>query len=114
MMGFVLLLINARRNPLLEIRSYVRHRSPALLLVGLNELLVANLGQILLLWALSLGPVSLVSALLGTRSLFVLILSTGISFAWKDSLGEETSSTSIIVKLGATTLIVIGVALITI
>jgi uncharacterized membrane protein len=114
MLGIVFLVINARRKPWLDIRDYLEHRSPALLLVGFNEFLVANLGQILLLWALSLGPVSLVSALLGVRSLFVLILSAGISFVWKGSLGEDTSSTSMAVKLGATVLIVSGVGMITI
>ena len=109
-LGAVFLIINARPAPLREVRGYFADRSPALLLAGVNELVVANTGLILLLWALSLAPVSLVTALIGTRALFVVAYSTGLALVWKGALGEQTTPGVLAVKLGATGLIVAGVA----
>ena len=109
-LGAVFLTFNLRRAPLREVAGFVRTRSRALLFVGANELLIANGSLLLALWALSLGPVSLVSALVGTRALYVVLYSTGLALVWKGALGEETSPRAVAVKVGSTALIVAGVA----
>ena len=109
-LGLVFLAFNLRAAPLREVAGFVRGRSPALLFVGTNEFLTANVSLLLTLWALSLGPVSLVSALVGTRALYVVLYSTGLALVWKGALGEETSPRALAVKVGSTALIVTGVA----
>ena len=109
-LGLVFLSFNVRPAPWRDVRSYLSRRSPALLLVGVNELIIANAGLLLLLWALSQGPVSLVTALLGTRALFTVSYSILLTIVWKGALGEETSWSAVAVKLGSTALIVAGVA----
>ncbi len=109
-LGLVFLAFNLRPAPIREVTGFVRGRSPALLFVGTNELLTANVSLLLTLWALSLGPVSLVSALVGTRALYVVLYSTGLALVWKGALGEETSPRAVAVKVGSTALIVAGVA----
>ena len=109
-LGVLFLAFNLRAAPLREVVGFVRGRSPALLFVGANELVIANVGLLLMLWALSLGPVSLVSALVGTRALYVVIYSTGLALVWKGALGEETSRRAVAVKVGSTLVIVAGIA----
>ena len=110
-LGGVFLVFNVRSVPIADVRGFVSSRSPALLLVAANELLIANAGLLLLLWALSLGPVALVTALVGTRALFVVFYSTALALVWKGALGEETTRGAIAVKTGSTALIVAGVAM---
>ena len=64
----------------------------------------------LLLWALSLGPAALVTALSGTRALFLVVYSTVLALVWKGALGEITTRGAIMTKLTSTSLIVGGIA----
>ena len=80
----------------------------------MNEFITANVGILLMLWALSLGPASLVTALFGTRALFVVLYSTGLAMIWRGSLGEQTSRGNIVVKMVSAALIVVGIAMIAI
>ena len=108
-LGLVFLAFNLRPRPLRDIHDFVLKRSPALLVVVLNELVIANGGLLLLLWALSEGPVSLVLALNSIRALFVVLYSTALALIWRGFLGEETALPVIARKVGATGLIVVGV-----
>ncbi|MEK9659034.1 MAG: hypothetical protein VW450_03710, partial [Chloroflexota bacterium] len=99
-----------RRRPLADLRTMLKTRSPGLALVVLNETVVVSAGLVLTLWALSLGPASLVTALTGTRSLWVVAYSTGAALIWRGFLGENTSRRAITLKTGATALTVAGVA----
>ena len=108
--GLVYLVWSARREPLRNIAELVRSRSPALKFVVANELVVANVALLLLLWALSLGPVSLVTALAATRAMFVVLYSTTLALVWKGALGEVTTRRAVAVKVGSTAVIVAGVA----
>ena len=83
-------------------------------LVAGNDFVVANVAMILLLVSLELGPVSLVTALSGTRALFVVIYSTALAFKWHGALGERTTSGVVTVKILSAIVIVIGVAAIAI
>ena len=108
----VLMAFGARREPLDEVRRMIAERSPALGLFGLNEFVIVNTGMILNLWATSLGPVSLVSALTGSSSLFLLVYSTLLGLRFRGLLGEQVGRRAVIVKAAATTLIVAGVMVI--
>ena len=109
--GGVFLAFNVRPAPLNEVRRFVSSRSPALLFVAANELFIANVNLLLLLWALSLGPVALVTAVVGARALLVVFYSTALALVWKGALGEETTRGAIAMKTGSTALIVAGVAM---
>jgi hypothetical protein len=87
----------------------VRSRSPALAVIGVNEFFLASLGLLLGLWALDLGPVALVTALIGTRSFFVVAYSTALSTRFPALLGEDLTSGSVAVKFAAVALIVAGI-----
>jgi drug/metabolite transporter (DMT)-like permease len=112
-LGILFLGFNARRGPYEEVRAFVRERSRALLFVGANELVIANASLLVALYALSLGPASLVTALLGTRSLFVVAYSVTLALVWKGALGEETHRSAVVVKVIATAVIVAGITGIT-
>ena len=109
-LGAVFLLFNLRPEPWRDIAGFVRDRSPALRFVAMNELVIATAGLLLLLWALQLGPASLVTALTGTRAFFLVVYSTALALVWKGALGEVTTRGAITVKLASTALIVGGIA----
>ena len=109
-LGGVFLLFNLRPAPWRDISNFVRERSPALRFVAMNELIIATVGLLLLLWALSLGPAALVTALSGTRALFLVVYSTVLALVWKGALGEITTRGAIMTKLTSTLLIIGGIA----
>ena len=108
----VLMAFGARHEPLNEVRRMIAERSPALGLFGLNEFVIVNTGMILNLWATSLGPISLVSALTASSSLFLLVYSTLLGLRFRGMLGEQVGRRAVIVKASAITLIVAGVMVI--
>ena len=104
-----LLALTFRKVPWKEVRGYFRQRSPALLFVGLNEFVTANIGLMLMLLALSKGPASLVLGLIGTRAMFVVLYSTVLALIRRGALGEEVSLATISAKVLSVLLIVFGV-----
>ena len=110
--GGVLLALNLRRHSLVQVLWFVRTRSPALRFVALNQLVVSNASQFLFLWALSLGPTTLVTALSSLRTFFVVTYAIALSRMWRGSLGEVTTPATVTVKLVSTVLIVGGVVVI--
>ncbi|MDE2836990.1 MAG: EamA family transporter [Chloroflexota bacterium] len=108
----VLLVFNLRRAPLDDIVSFFRTRSPALGYMALNQFIVANTSLFLLLWALSLGPTTLVTALSSLRTFFLVIFTIGLSLIWRGALGEVTTRGTVTVKLVSTALIVGGAVVI--
>jgi uncharacterized membrane protein len=109
-LGLVFLVIAFRPSPWADVRGYFSRRSPALLFVGTNEFITANVGLLLLLWALSEGPASLVTAVWGSRALFVVLYSMGLAVVWRGALGEVTSPGIVTIKLLSVALIVAGIA----
>ena len=109
-LGTVFLIFNVRTTPWRDVVGLITLRSPVLLLVSVNELIIANIGLLMVLWALSTGPVSLVMALIGIRSVFVVLYSTVLAIVWRGALGEKTTVGAIAVKVSSTALIVAGVA----
>ena len=100
-----------RREPIEDVIRLIKGRTMALPLVMINELIIANCSLFLTVWAISLGPVSLVSAIVSTRSLFLLLYTTILGFISKEFLGEEISWISVLLKLVATTMIVLGIGM---
>ena len=90
----------------------MRTRSPALRYIALNQLVVSNASQLLLLWALSLGPAVFVTALSSLRTSFVVVFAIFSSLIWRGTLGEVTTPRTVTVKLTSTALIVGGVVVI--
>ena len=112
--GSVLLALNLRRRSLEQVLWFVRTRSPALKYVALNQLVISNASQFLFLWALSLGPTTLVTALSSLRTFFVVVYAIGLSMVWRGALGEVSTPATVTVKIFSTMLIVSGVAFIAI
>ena len=108
--GLVFLAAGYRPLPRSEISRFVYKRDPILIVVVVNDFIIANLGLILLLLALSLGPSSLVTALAGTRALFVVIYGAIIAYSRQGALGEEATLKTISIKLISTLLIIGGAA----
>jgi drug/metabolite transporter (DMT)-like permease len=108
----MLLAFSLQTEPLDDLRKMIAERSPALALFGVNEFVIANTGMVLNLWATSLGPVSLVTALSASTSFFLLVYSVLLSLRFRGMLGEQVGRQAVMVKAVATTLIVAGVAVI--
>ena len=66
-LGLIFLCFAFRKDSWADVRSYFSKGSPALLFVFINEFITAQVGLVTLLWALSLGPVSLVSAVVSPK-----------------------------------------------
>ncbi len=92
-----------------DVARLVRSRSRGLLLVSISELVVVSVGFMLLLWAISMGPVGLVTAIMATRSFFVLLYGTVLTLGFRDILGEQVTPGVLIVKFVSIALIVTGV-----
>ncbi len=108
-LGLLMLSFSLRPAPYNDVKSLINVRSPAFLLVAVNDFVTAQAGLIMMLWALSAGPASLVGAVAGTRALFTVLYSIGISKIFIGALGEDISTGSVMVKLLSTLLIVGGI-----
>jgi len=108
--GTAFFLISARPSFLRELRD-MKERGTALKLVAFNETLTLG-GYILSFWAISRGPVALVSTIMGTRPFFVFLYALALSRAFPWLLDEHLSRRTIIIKIVSIALIVGGVAII--
>ena len=108
-LGSTFLIFTSRSVAWNDTKSLIKKRSPAFLFVGVNEFITAQFAIIILLWALSLGPASLVSAATSSRALFTLLFTLAITRLWNGALGEDTSTSSTLAKLFSTLLIVSGI-----
>jgi drug/metabolite transporter (DMT)-like permease len=113
-LGIILLSFAFRQEPLNDVKSLFCKRSPALLFVTINDFITAQAGLIMFVWALSLGPASLVGAVAGTRALYIVIYSIAITKIWPRALGEDISTGSVLIKLFSTSFIVVGITVIAI
>ena len=109
-MGGIFLLYSLRRSVLAEIGA-LADRWRALKVLALNET-IAPVGIILAYWAMAHGPVSLVSALLGSRPLLVLLFALALSRRAPDFLFWNKGRRLLITRAVATAMIVVGVAII--
>ena len=90
----------------------MKQQGAAMVLIAFNETL-ALLGIVLSFWAIERGPVSLVSTIIGTRSLFVFVYALALSRAFPVVLLEERFSKGVMaLKLISIAMIVGGVTII--
>ena len=109
-LGAIFLIFSLRPLPWTDVKGFFLRRSPVLLLVSVNEFVTANVAMFLLLWALSEGPVSLVTAIWSTRALFIVLYGIGLATIWRGALGEQISPSTVATKILSASLIVAGVA----
>ena len=83
------------------------------LLLFLAEFSLAPLAVLLNVTAISLGPVSLVSTITGTRPIFVFIFGTLLSTSRFKLLEEPLDSKTLTVKFVSIAMIVIGIGVLT-
>ena len=110
-LGFtvVAVLLPLRPSVIRECRRVLTDRV-AFGMIVLNEGVIAFGTMALMLWAISLGPVSLVATVISTRPLFVFVLSVVLSSGVWRLLDEPLEPHILVRKLASTTLIVGGVA----
>lgn len=107
----VFLLFSLRPRIIEELRK-MKQRSQVLTLVTMNECIA--IGSIVLsFWAIQQGPVSLVSAIIGTRPGFVFIYALVLSRIFPKVLNEYLSRRIITIKIISIGLIIGGVTLLT-
>lgn len=110
---FILLIaFNSNKTTWLEISNWWNYKKGGLKLVVTNEL-IAQMALILSVWAISLGPVSLVSAILSASGLItvttVLILGKYVN----SIVNEDITAATVSFKVVGTLLIITGVIVIT-
>ncbi len=82
--------------------------------VLLTETLGPFIGNLLLLMAVAAGPVSLVSALFGTRPIWVLVATLLLGLYARQFISERISGRDLVLKSGATGAVVAGVVIISV
>ena len=105
--GTVLLVIATRPEAINDVFAMARQKSFGLGIFAVNEFLVANIGMLLNLLALSLGPVSLVSAITATSSLFVFLYGSILGIRFRGFLGEQVNWRTLAIK-GISTMMIVG------
>ena len=109
-MSGTFLLASARPQILRQLRDMER-RNSALVLLVFNETL-APMAIALSFWAIQKGPVSLVSAVIGSRPVFVAIYSLILSLFAPNFLLKFASGKMLLLRLVAIAMIVSGIAII--
>ena len=107
-MGTGMLLMTARA-PALRQLPMVLLNPRAMRLFFITEGILAPVAGVLFVVALSLGPVSLVSATMSSRPLFVLVISVLLSTSFWNVLNEPLDRATLVLKTVSTALIVLGV-----
>ena len=102
----------ARPSTFKALFRYMRSASRAGAIV-LNDGVGPFIGNLLLLWAIGIGPISLVSGVVASRPLFVLAITVGIGLLASRLLpDEEMTRSDLALKVMATAAIVAGVVII--
>jgi len=109
-MAFLFLSVSVRPSVLQELRD-LKQRGSVMALLAFNETL-ALVGILLSFWAMSRGPISLVSTILGTRPLFVFIYAVILSRCYPVILEWRLSRETMVLRLISIVMIVAGIAII--
>lgn len=109
-MSFIFLLISVRPSVFEELHGMQR-RDSAIALLMFNETL-ALVGVVLSFWAIERGPVSLVSAIIGSRPIFVFVFTLILSRVLPMFLEWHWTKAILALRLTAVAMIVAGVAII--
>ena len=89
----------------------MQYQGLALSMLTLNELL-ALVGAVLSFWAIEQGPVSLVSTIIGTRSIFIFMYTLILSRVSPAFLEWNWTRAILVLRFTAIAMIVAGVAII--
>lgn len=106
-MGIAMTIFLVRPSRMAEVRRALSNKK-GMLLLAISEGIVAPCGALLVIIALSLGPVSLVSAATSVRPLLVLIMSSALSTSYWNVLNEPLDKDTLGLKAISTILIVLG------
>tara|TARA_A100001037_G_scaffold303871_1_gene339019 strand:+ start:586 stop:1464 length:879 start_codon:yes stop_codon:yes gene_type:complete len=109
----MLLAFNSDRATWSEIFEWWNHKRNALKLVTTNEL-IAQFALISSVWAISLGPVSLVSAILSASGLVTVATVLILGKFLNSIVNEDVTRATIIFKILGTLAIISGVSVITV
>ncbi len=102
----------ARPSTFAELYRYMKSASRAGAIV-LNDGIGPFVGNLLLLWAIAIGPISLVSGVVASRPVFVLLITVGIGLLASRLLpDEEMTRSDLALKVMATAAVVAGVVMI--
>jgi len=107
--AFVFLIIALRPHIFKELARHQK-RNSAIIIVAFNET-IAVAAVVLLYWAMTRGPVSLVSAVASTRPVFVFICALIISRFSGFLLEQQASKSILLLRFMAITMIVGGVVI---
>lgn len=109
-MSAIFLVASLRSHVLKQIIN-MRQRNTALAIMGLNELL-APVAILLSLWAIELGPVSLVSTITSSRPIFVVIFALILSRIAPSFLDFPPGRGLLALRIVATAMIISGITII--
>lgn len=96
-----------------DLRDSVKDHGWKVVWVMTGDQYLALAGSLLIVFAASSGPITLVNALSSVQPFFVLLFSLALSRRRPDLLQEETGRKVVLLKLAAVSLMFIGVLLIT-
>jgi len=102
--------ISFRPSVFREIMNYQK-RNSSVIMVALNEMMAVT-ALILFYLSMQNGPVSLVSAIYSSRTLFVFLYAVVISRFSNFLLEEQTSGSTLLLRFVAISLIVVGIVII--
>lgn len=109
-MSGIFLLISVRPHIIKEL-NHLKQQKSVMTLLAFNETL-AVVGTVLLFWAMKTGPVSLVSAIIGGRPVFVVIYALVLSRISPMFLDWQPGKVMLALRLTAITMIVSGIVII--
>jgi len=107
-MATTLMVLTLRPGAWADLKTVLARPKPSLMLFA-TEGVMAPIAALLFIWAVALGPVSLVSTVTSTRPLMVLILTTVLSTKMWNVLGEPLDRQTLGLKITSTLMIVAGV-----
>jgi uncharacterized membrane protein len=111
-MGTVMLIYALRKSNLLELKNLPQRTQKVGLIIG--DQCIGILSAILAFRAMSLGPVSLVNALLNTRPVFVFIFSLVLTWLVPNFINESLNKRTAAIKFFAVILMTGGIVIISI
>jgi drug/metabolite transporter (DMT)-like permease len=109
-MAIIYIVISLRPGVIRQL-STMKQRNSSMFLLGFNELL-ALAAAMIQIWAIAVGPVSLVSTISSTRPVFIAIYSIILSVVMPGFLIRHISNRGMVLRFAAILLIVGGLSII--
>ncbi|MDE1847255.1 MAG: hypothetical protein KGH52_04330, partial [Candidatus Micrarchaeota archaeon] len=113
LLGYVFVLVPLLYLNFHKVRRLVETNRKGVAVLVTKET-IAMFANILFIFAASIGPIALVNALSSVQPLFVLVFAVGLSVFYPKILREEIRESSVLLKLAAIVVIIIGSYLISV